>query len=313
VDHLFLFLLAVTGGVALLVIVLLVGFSFLYHRRREDETTPRIAGSLPLELFWTLAPVPIFVVMYVWGVRVYMHTVRPSADAYEVFVVGKQWMWKIQHPDGQREINELHIPVDRAVKLTLISEDVVHDFGMPEFRTKIDVLPGRYVSTWVHPSKTGRFRLVCNQYCGTAHASMVGVIDVSRPDEHEAWLRDHAEGSAALEGRKLFLKLQCLACHSADAAARAPVLEGLYGRNVHLRGGGTTTADENYIRESIVRPRAKVVEGWEPVMPTFQSQLSEEDLIHLVAYIRSLRPGDTPVPTNHFPAPVGAPTGPAKP
>src|SRR5262249_33780491 len=163
-------------------------------------STPRITGLPPLEWAWTLGPLLPFAVMFFWGASVYTDNFRPPADAYEVFVVGKQWMWKVQHAGGQREINELQPPVGRPGTVTLISEDVIHDFGIPAFRSKIDVLPGRYVSTWYLPTQTGRFHLFCDQYCGTGHAQMVGTVIVLPPDEHERWLRDRAEGSPALEG-----------------------------------------------------------------------------------------------------------------
>jgi cytochrome c oxidase subunit 2 len=308
VDHLFFFILAVTGGVGLLVTLLLVGFTALSRRRSAADRTPRITGFPLLEWGWTLGPLLPFAVMYGWGLAVYGENFRPPPDAYEVFVVGKQWMWKVQHPGGQREINELHLPAGRPVRVTLISEDVIHDFGVPAFRQKIDVLPGRYVSTWYEPTQAGTFHLFCNQYCGTGHAGMVGRVVVQRPDEHAAWLRDHAEGSMALEGRKLFLKFQCVSCHRPDGSARAPLLEGLYGRRVPLKGGGTAVADENYIRESILYPPKLVVEGYEPIMPTFRGQASEEDVLRLIAYIRSLNRGDLPRMNNDTPAPVGAPT-----
>jgi cytochrome c oxidase subunit 2 len=307
VDHLFFYLLGVTGGVALLVCLLLVGFSIRYRRRTEDDQTPRITGWALLEWSWTLAPLLFFASMFGWGLVLYTDNFRPPPDAFEIFVVGKQWMWKVQHQGGQREINELHVPVDRPVKLTLISEDVIHDFSVPAFRMKIDVLPGRYVSTWFQPTKTGRFHLFCNQYCGTGHAQMLGTVTVLPADEYESWLREKAEGSSALEGRKLFLKHQCLSCHSADPEARAPVLEALYGRLVPLRGGRTTRADRDYIRESILYPAKQVVAGWEPIMPTFRGQLTEEELLHLVAYIESLQPGKTPKRNDASPAPVGTP------
>lgn len=316
-DRLFFFLCATTGSVALLVTVLLLGFSWRYRRSRVGEGTPYIKGSIPLELFWTLSPLVVFVAMFAWGASVYSTLLHPPPDADEVYVVGKQWMWKLQHPGGQREINELHLPVNRAVKLTLTSEDVIHDFFVPAFRTKIDVLPGRYVSTWFLPTRTGTFHLFCSQYCGTGHAQMIGSVIVMEQAEYESWLDSHAEGSLALEGRKLFLKLQCVSCHSADARARAPVLEGLYGRTVYLEGGGSVVADDGYLRESILKPRIKVVQGWQPIMPTFKGQVNEEELIQLIAYLKSLRPGDTPPRTDEFPAPVGAPTepkaGPEKP
>jgi cytochrome c oxidase subunit 2 len=310
VDALFFFLLAVSGAVALLVTVLIIGFAVKYRRRGEDDRTPRILGSLRLEWFWTVAPLFVFLVMFVWGASVYSTVARPPADATEVFVVGKQWMWKIQHPGGQREINELHVPVGRATRLTLTSEDVVHDFGMPAFRTKIDVIPGRYVSTWINPTRVGRYHLFCDQYCGTSHAEMVGSIVVMERDDFDGWVGAHPDGSLATKGRELFLKLQCVTCHSADSRARAPVLEDLFMQRVTLRDGGSVVADDGYLRESILYPRAKVVQGWEPIMPTFKGQVDEEELIQLLAFIKSLRPGTTPRRNEAFPPPVGAPTTP---
>jgi cytochrome c oxidase subunit 2 len=323
VDNLFFFLCAVCGAVAVLVTVLIFYFAIRYRRRAEGQPTPRILGSLGLELSWSVIPFLVFCVMFVWGADVYFGVARPPDDALQVYVVGKQWMWKVQHEDGQREINELHIPVGRPVKLTLTSEDVVHDFGTPAFRTKIDVIPGRYTHTWYLPTKTGDYHLFCNQYCGTAHAEMVGWIHVMEEDDYQKWLGgarpssgSRATGSLALQGRQLFLKLQCVTCHSADARARAPVLENLYRQPVHLSDGRTVVADEAYIRKSILEPPADVVQGWQPIMPTFKGQLadpkeglSEEDaLIRLIAFIKTLGPGETPKRTEDFPAPVGAPT-----
>jgi cytochrome c oxidase subunit 2 len=217
-------------------------------------------------------------------------------------------MWKIQHPDGQREINELHIPIDRAVKLILTSEDVIHDFFVPAFRTKIDVIPGRYVQTWFQPTKTGRYHLFCAQYCGTSHANMVGTVVVMERDEYRQWLdSQEATGSLADQGRQLFLKFQCITCHSANAEARAPVLEDLYGRTVNLRNGRKVVADEAYLRESILYPEEKVVHGWEPIMPTFKGQADEEELIKLIAFIKSLKPGRTPVRNEDSSPPLDAP------
>jgi cytochrome c oxidase subunit 2 len=312
VDTFFFFMLAVTGGMALLVSILVIAFAIKYRRRGDSDQTPRITGARRLEIAWSILPLFAFLVMFGWGASIYFAQARPPADAMEVYVVGKQWMWKIQHPGGQREINTLHVPVNQAVKLTLTSEDVIHDFGLPEFRTKIDVIPGRYVSTWIQPNKVGRFHIFCDQYCGTGHSYMVGEVVVTDADSYADWLDRHADGSLAVEGRKLFLKLQCITCHSADARARAPVLEGLYGRTVNLRDGRTTLADEAYLRESILFPMAKIVQGWEPIMPTFKGQVDEEELIQLIAYIKSLQPGQTPVRNEDFPAPVGAPTTPEK-
>jgi cytochrome c oxidase subunit 2 len=312
VDLFFFFMLTVTGAVAVLVSVLVIGFAIHFRRRGEDEITPRITGSKRLEIFWSVVPLFFFLVMFGWGASLFFAQARAPADAIEVYVVGKQWMWKLQHPDGQREINTLHVPVNQAVKLTLTSEDVIHNFGLPAFRTKIDVLPGRYVSTWIQPNRVGRFHIFCDQYCGTSHSNMVGQVIVMEADEYADWLNSHADGSLALEGRKLFLKLQCISCHSSNAVARAPVLEGLFGRAVTLQDGRSVVADESYIRKSILFPRVDVVQGWEPIMPTFKGQVNEEELIQLVAYIKSLKPGQTPVRTDQFPAPVGAPTTPPK-
>jgi cytochrome c oxidase subunit 2 len=310
VDALLLCLVLITGTVAFLVAALLLFFAIRYRRRGDGDSTPRILGWLRLEWFWTLAPIPIFILFYIWGANIYMTNASPPADALDVYVVGKQWMWKIQHPGGQREINTLHLPVGRKVRLTLISEDVIHDFYVPAFRTKMDVLPGRYTRLWYEPTQTGRFRLFCSQYCGTDHAGMVGEVIVMEPREYETWLSQNAEGSMALEGRKQFLKFQCVTCHSADAEARAPALEGLFGRTVTLNSGRTVRADESYLRESILRPRDKIVQGFEPIMPTFEGQVTAEELNELVEYLKSLTPGATPVRTEAFPPPVGAPTEP---
>jgi cytochrome c oxidase subunit 2 len=323
----FIFLCTVSALASLLVAVLIVYFALRYRRRAEQGPTPRIEGSMGLEVTWSVIPFIIFCVMFFWGAAIYFDTVRAPDDALQVYVVGKQWMWKVQHVDGAREINELHIPVGRPVKVTFTSEDVIHDFGIPAFRRKIDVIPGRYMHTWYLPTEVGDYHLFCNQYCGTSHADMVGWIHVMKPEDYERWLQNYrppsgsrAEGSLALQGRKLFLKLQCVTCHSADSRARAPVLENLYGREVHLNDGRVVVADEAYIRESILEPAAKVAQGWQPIMPTFKGQLAdpsekpplseEEALIQLIAYIRTLGPGETPKRTEEFPPPLGAPTKP---
>jgi cytochrome c oxidase subunit 2 len=273
---------------------------------------------------WTIIPTIIFFTFFGWGAVLYTKAVHPPADAMEIFVIGKQWMWKAQYPTGQRviiggnprnmtqaereSIGKLVLPKGRAVRLTMTSEDVIHDFGVPAFRQKIDVLPGRYVRTWYNPTRPGRYHLFCNQYCGTGHADMVGWVVVMRPDEHAAWLRERPDHSAALEGRKLFLKLQCISCHRPDAEARAPLLEGLYGGRVPLKGGASAVADAEYIRESILFPPRQVVEGYEPIMPTFQGRVTEEEVLQLIAFIRSLGRGDQPLPNNASPPPVGAPS-----
>ena len=307
VDALFFFLCAVTGIMAVLVACLLLYFAVKYRRRGEDDRTPRILGNNRLEWFWTIAPLFVFLIMFLWGASIYTSVAQPPPDAPEVFVIGKQWMWKIQHPDGQREINELHIPVGRPVKLTLTSEDVIHDFFVPAFRTKIDVIPGRYVHTWFQPTKTGRFHLFCSQYCGTSHSNMVGTVVVMEREEYADWLNSHAEGSTGAARPQAVPQIAVRHLPQRQFAGPRPVLENLYGRTVHLRNGRTVVADDGYLRESILYPEAKVVQGWEPIMPTFKGQVDEEEVIQLLAFIKSLKPGRTPVRTEDFPPPLGTP------
>jgi cytochrome c oxidase subunit 2 len=309
IDGLFFFLVAITGTVAVGVSILIIYFAVRYRRRGSNAKTPRILGSNWLEGLWSGIPMLIFIAMFLWGAQIFLALARPPQDAMEIYVVGKQWMWKIQHPGGQREINQLHVPLGRPVELTLTSEDVIHDFFVPAFRTKIDVLPWRYVHTWFTATKTGRFHLFCSQYCGTNHAGMAGFVEVMEPADFEAWLAERAEGSLALEGRKLFLKLQCITCHSADSRARAPNLENLFGQTVQLRGGGTVLADDSYIRESILDPQAKVTSGWEPIMPTYRGQVDEEDIVKLLAFIKSLQTGGTPSRNEEAEPPAVTPPG----
>ncbi len=294
VDALFFFMCGVTGSLAALITVLVIYFAIKYRHRPGMPPPPQILGSTKLETFWTIVPLGIAIIMFAWGASVYFDMFRPPDDAEEIYVVGKQWMWKIQHKDGQREINELHVPVGRPIKLTMTSEDVIHDFFIPAFRMKHDVLPGRYVSYWFEATRTGTYHLFCAEYCGTGHSSMVGSVVVMEPEAYESWLNSHAEGSLALEGRKLFLQYQCVACHSANARARAPVLERIYGQPVPLQDGRAVRADETYLRESILRPRAKVVAGFEPIMPSYEGQINEEQMIRLIAFLKALGPGQTP-------------------
>ena len=321
----------------------IVVFCIAYRRGATSGSTPRILGSHKLELGWTIVPLLIFLTFFAWGTVVYNDAVHPPEDAMEIYVIGKQWMWKAQYPNGQRviiggnprnmtaeeqaNIGAMVLPINKPVKLTLISEDVIHDFGVPAFRSKIDVLPGRYVSTWYEPTKLGEYHVFCDQYCGTWHSLMQGTIRVVSQDEFEKFLggesplqgpgtKNAVDGSLAWEGQQLFRKLQCASCHQPNAAAgthlhpRAPSLEGLYGKTVPLEGGGSVVADDAYIIESILNPRAKVVEGWKPIMPHYQGQVSEEDLNKVVSYIKSLKPGGVIPPNERFPAPDGAPRQP---
>jgi cytochrome c oxidase subunit 2 len=230
-------------------------------------------------------------VMFTWGASIYFNESRPPDNALDIYVVGKQWMWKLEHLGGQREINELHIPVGRAVRLTMTSEDAIHSFFVPAFRTKQDAVPGRYTTTWFTPTKAGKYHLFCAEYCGTNHSRMGGWVYVMAPRDYEAWLSGGTSGGSLAEnGQKLFDELACGNCHKPDGSGRCPSLTGLFGKTVQLAGGGTVQADEGYIRESILQPQAKIVAGYGPIMPTFQGLVTEEGVTQLIEYIKSLAP-----------------------
>ncbi len=298
VDALYFYLLAVSAFFATLIALLVIIFAIKYRRRSEAELPRGIEGSLKLEVAWSVIPLIIALSFFFWGAKLFFAMNRPPNDALEVYVVGKQWMWKIQHADGQREINELHVPVNRAVRLTMTSEDVIHDFFVPAFRMKKDVLPGRYTTAWFEASKPGRYHLFCAQYCGTKHSAMIGWINVMEPSDYQAWLSGGAASeSLAAAGAKLFQRHACNTCHRPDSLARGPNLEGLFNKEVQLSEGRTVVADESYIRESILTPNAKIVMGFQPIMPTFQGLVSEEELLQLVAYVKSLsKPTLLPLP-----------------
>ncbi len=294
VDALLYFLLGLSVFFTVLIAWLIVRYAIKYRRRSEHEVPTPMVGSIRLELVWTVAPLLIGLFTFAWGAWLFFDMTQPPDNALPIYVVGKQWMWKVQHPDGQREINELHVPVGEPVKLTMISEDVIHSFYVPAFRIKQDVLPGRYSMIWFQATKPGRYHLFCAEYCGTEHSRMIGSVVVLEKDEYRAWLESHAEGSPALEGRKLFLKLKCIACHAGDQPAYGPLLEGLYGKTVRLNDGTEVEADLTYLRESILDPQAKVVVGHQAIMPTYRGQVSEEEVLQLIEFIKSLQPGQTP-------------------
>lgn len=290
VDTLFFFLIAVSVFFASLVCVLIIVFSIKYRRRDEDQRPRPILGNLRLEIVWTTIPLALTMVMFVWGAKLYFVMFYPPDDALEITVVAKQWMWKVQHPEGQSEIDELHVPAGRPIKLLMTSQDVIHDFFVPAFRVKKDVLPGRYTTVWFEATKPGSYQLFCSQYCGTQHSGMVGRIIVMEPTEFQAWLGGGAATvSTAGAGEKLFQRLGCVACHLANDSGRGPTLVGLFGKQVQLQGGASATADENYIRESILSPQAKVVAGFQPIMPTFKGLISEDGLSQIIAYLKSLK------------------------
>ena len=304
VDYIYVYLLLVCTVVALGVVVAIVYFSIKYARNATHTAIQQVEGNNMLEITWSVIPLLIMLTMFGWGAWLYMRMTTPPKGALDFYVVGKQWMWKLQHPTGQREINELHVPVGRAVKLVITSEDTIHSFFVPAFRIKKDAVPGRYNTAWFRATRIGSFHLFCAEYCGTEHSKMIGRVVVMEPEEYQVWLAGGpTPESPVLAGEKLFTELNCVTCHRPDSAGRGPVLNGIFGRPVGLASGERVVADEAYVRESIMSPAAKVVAGYQPVMPTYLGQVSEEQLIALIAYIESLQ-----VPTEGAPAGAASPS-----
>jgi cytochrome c oxidase subunit 2 len=302
VDALYLFLWAVTTFFTVLIAALIIYFAIRYRRRRDDEPPPpKTRTDMRLELTWTFVPLALVLVMFWWGARVLYSQLRPPTDTLDIDVVGKQWMWKIQHRStGRREINELHVPAGRAVRLLMASQDVIHSFYVPAFRVKQDVIPGRYTSVWFEATKPGTYHLFCTEYCGTQHSGMIGKVIVMEPARYEAWLAGTSDEPAAASGERLFNAFGCATCHG----QRAPTLAGIWGQPRRLADGRTVTADEAYMRESILYSTEKIVEGFQPIMPSYRGQISEEQLMHLLAYIKSL---SQPVNREVRPASEGRP------
>ncbi|HYE97920.1 MAG TPA: cytochrome c oxidase subunit II [Planctomycetota bacterium] len=290
VDAVALGLVVISAFFTLLISVLIVVFAVKYRRRPGREIGTPTRQNLALELAWTAVPLLIVLGIFVWGASVYYAQARPPDGALEIFVVGKQWMWKFQHPEGPREINELHVPVGRPIRLTMTSEDVIHSFFVPAFRVKWDVVPGRYTGTWFEATKVGEYHLFCAEYCGTNHALMRGRIVVLDPADYGRWLAGGGgEEPPPVLGRRVAERHGCLSCHVPGGSERGGDLAGLFGREVRLADGTSVVADETYLRESIVRPSAKLAAGWPAIMPSYQGQIGEEDLLRLVAWIRTLR------------------------
>lgn len=315
VDALYFFLVALTAFFTILISAAVVYFAIKYRRKKKEDAGEPVHGAMWLEATWTIIPLLIVLFIFGWSTTIFFSMARPPADAMDVYVVGKQWMWKFQHPDGHAEVNELHVPVGVNVKLTMTSQDVIHDLYIPDFRVKADVLPGRYTHLWFNATKPGRYRMFCAEYCGTNHSGMGGWVTVMEPAEYQQWLAGAmGRGTMAQTGEKLFNDLACSTCHKADTKGRGPTLVGLYGKAVSLEDGRSVEADEAYLRESIVNPRAKMVKGFQPLMPTFQGLITEENLLLLIEYIKSLKAVDsnaTGIVTGE-PAAGTAPAAPAK-
>ena len=305
VDALYFYLSGVTAFFTLLISGVLIFFVIKYRRRMPNEIPRPVAGSHKLETIWSVIPFIIAMSMFVWGAQIYFENSRPPNNANEIYVVGKQWMWKIQHSTGQREINELHVPAGRKIKLIMTSEDTIHDFFIPAFRIKADVVPGKYTTQWFEATKPGTYHLFCAEYCGMNHSGMIGSVIVMQPTEFDNWLSGNAsQQSPAVAGQQLYQSLGCVSCHGANGeGGRGPALAGLFGRKVFLTNNQTLVADEAYIRESIENPQAKIVSGFGPIMPTFQGQVTPEQLIQIISFIKSLQISNPEQGTSAAPAP----------
>ena len=251
---------------------------------------PIIFFSVKLvEVTWTTIPIFIAMGFFAWGAEIYFYEEVPPRDALEINVIGKQWMWKAQHQEGNREINELHVPVGRPVKLTLASEDVIHSFFVPAFRVKQDVVPGKYTGEWFKPTRTGEYHLFCSQYCGTDHSRMIGRVVVMEPAEYERWLNTgESTQSITLAGERLFRERGCSGCHSVNSKFHAPLLEGFYGKSAPLETGELVAVNERYVRDSILLPGKEIAKGYQNIMPSYAGQLSEEEIMQLIAYLKSI-------------------------
>ena len=261
---------------------------------RRDTLQSPIHGSIPLELAWSFIPFVIAIGIFAYATVVYFQLVRPPAETLQIYSTGKRWMWRFQHISGRAEINELHLPVGRPVKVTFTSEDVLHDLYIPAFRVKADAIPGRYSEIWFEPTKTGTFHLFCAEYCGTSHSGMIGSVVVMEPAAYQAWLSGSDGQPLAVRGQQLFQQLACVTCHLNDGTGRGPSLAGVYGSKVELANGTSVVVDDGYIRESILTPQMKLVSGFQPVMPTFQGLVNEEGVMSLIEYIKSLPPAAKP-------------------
>ena len=293
VDWLYFGLTAMMIFFCLVVFLPIIYFSVRYRRGASVDRSQPSSGSNLLESGWTLFPLVISLGFFTWGAVVYYHLERPPRDSLEVQVVAKQWMWKLQHAEGKKEINELHVPLGRAVTLTMTSQDVIHSFFVPAFRVKQDVVPGKYTTEWFRPTRLGDYHLFCAEYCGTNHSRMVGRVEVMEPADYERWLTTGDVGqSIASEGRRLFREKGCSGCHEGSAVVHAPPLAGVYGKEVPLNSGEVVAADDQYIRDSILLPAKQISAGYDNVMPSFTGHINEAEIMQIIAYLKSI--GDQP-------------------
>jgi cytochrome c oxidase subunit II len=288
-DALYFFLLLITITGLTLVGILVFGFAIRYRKERNPVAT-QIEGSTLLEATWTIIPLALFLICFVWGALLYFRIYTPPPNSMNIYVVGKQWMWKAEHPGGQHEINTLHVPTGQPIQLTMISQDVFHSFSIPDFRVKREVIPGRYSTVWFEATDPGTYHIFCTQYCGTKHSGMIGEVTVLSPEDYKKWTETSTSGmSLAQNGERLFASMGCNACHSGNAAARGPSLAGVYGSKLTLTNGQQVLVNDAYLRDAILNPSQHLTAGYAPIMPTYQGQISEEGLIDLVEYLKSLK------------------------
>lgn len=289
VDLIFLGLVGLSSFFSLIVVILIIYFGVRYRRGRLVDRSNPPTTSMKIELSWIFGLLVLGMGAFGSAAVVYFNQSRPPENSLEIYVVGRMWMWQFQHPDGPREIDELHVPLGQPVRLIMTSQDVIHSLYVPAFRTKYDVIPGRYTSLWFEATRPGVYHLFCAEYCGTDHSGMRGQVVVMEPHEYQRWLTENQTGASLPEhGAVLFAQLGCDSCHDPGEGQRAPELAGRFGQSVSLASGGMVTFDENYIMESILRPGAAIATGYDPIMPTYQGQINETEIAQLVSYIKSL-------------------------
>ena len=300
VDAVYLFLVAVSGVLTLIIAFLIVYFAIKYRRGSPADRRLGPSHFYVMELSWIALPLVVSTILFFWGANIFLHQMRPPSGAMEIQCVARQWMWKFQHPEGAAEINDLHVPIGQPIKVKLISEDVIHSLYIPAFRVKQDVLPGRYTSVWFEPTRAGRYHLFCAEYCGAKHSEMRGTVHVLEPNQYQEWLAGKSTGPAQAEGgASLFEQFRCNTCHlGGGMCGRGPSLAGIYGKSVTLEGGRTVVADDNYLRESMLRPAAKIVAGYQPLMPSYEGQIGEEAILQLIAEIKSMSASANQPPTS---------------
>lgn len=288
VDPLFYFLIVLSVIITVGTLGMM-GFLAVRFRRIEGRERESHALEYPLlEIAWTIIPAIVLLAIFAWGAKLYADYQRAPESAMQIDVVGKQWMWKIQHPNGVREVNNLHVPVGQPIRLNLTSQDVLHDFWLPAFRVKVDVVPGRFSSLWFEPTQVGTYDIFCAEYCGTEHSLMRGKVTVMEQADYVEWLAGGPKKSPVDAGEFIFAQLGCATCHNARADSRGPDMNGVFGSVVTLTTGERRNADEEYLRESITQPSKVIVEGYTALMPSFVNQLSAEKVNNLIAYIKSI-------------------------